>query len=162
MNTDNCELRAVLLRLFLFVRATCRATMALECGRISAQIYSRQPWIVFLSSLIHGGMWKAWVLLMDANHRQLSAGLQWVWRCLPCYGGCFFLCTCFLWGMATNCVVRATEFWAVSNSIIDSIAIERCAFGGGREKADCRLAVLLVFCCCVCRFVGGGVLKFGN
>ena len=99
---------------------------------------------------------------MDANHRQLSAGLQWVWRCLPCYGGCFFLCTCFLWGMATNCVVRATEFWAVSNSIIDSIAIERCAFGGGREKADCRLAVLLVFCCCVCRLVGRWVLKFGN
>ena len=80
-------------------------------------------------------MWKAWVLLMDANHRQLSAGLQWVWRRLPCYGGCFFLCTCFLWGMATNCVVRATEFWAISYSIIDPIAIERYAFGGGRRKS---------------------------
>ena len=106
-------------------------------------------------------MWKAWVLLMDANHRQLSAGLQWVWRRLPCYGGCFFLCTCFSWGMATNCVVRATEYWAISNSIIDPIAIERCAFGGGREKADCRLAVLLVFCCCVCRLVGGGSYNSG-
>ena len=37
--------------------------------------------------------------------------------------------------MATNCVVRATEFWAIPNSIIDPIAIERDALGGGREKA---------------------------
>ena len=72
---------------------------------------------------------------MNANHRQLSAGLQWFRRRLPFCGTCFFIYITFLWGMATNCVVRATECWVIPNSIIDPIAIERDALGGGREKA---------------------------
>ena len=59
MHTDHPQLRAILLKIFRFLQVNWRATIGLEFEIIIAQIHSRQPWIVFLSSSNYNWMWQA-------------------------------------------------------------------------------------------------------